>query len=174
MNTAVRGSIKLMRKWHGKVRESTARIMRNRSVPRGEQGAELVEFALSAWLLSMFIFGLVELCLVLFMYNTANEAARNTARWLSVNGTASCTPNGTSCVPSSTTIAAHVHAIPGAAQMTPTVQWCTNATTCSSSTSNAAAGNLVQVRVQYQFAKVPFISKDILNATSTAQMVIWQ
>jgi Flp pilus assembly protein TadG len=162
----VRISIKLMRKLNG-------------SAPRGEEGAELVEFALCAWLLSMFIFGLVELCLVLFMYNTANEAARNTARWLSVNGAASCTPNGVSCVPSSAAITAHVQSLPGAAQMTPTVNWCSvsgSTTACSTTATatNAAAGSLVQVQVQYQFAKVPFISKEAMNATSTAQMVIWQ
>jgi Flp pilus assembly protein TadG len=141
---------------------------------RGEEGAELVEFALSAWLLFVFIFGLVELCLVIFSYNTAAEAARNTARWLSVQGASAISGSLTS-----TAITNHVQALPGAASMTPTVQWCQvsgSTATCSATASatNAAAGDLVQVQVQYQFANVPFISKGVLTATSTSQMVIWQ
>lgn len=169
----MRLSIRMMLKWIGKARGSTARGMRGRGVPRGEEGSELVEFALCSSLLFLFIFGLVELCLVLFALNTANEAARNTARWLSVRGAQYL--SGTVAPGDITT---HVQSIPGAAQMTPTVNWCSvsgSAQTCSNiaSAANTAAGSLVQVQVQYQYPNVPFLAPGGLAATSTAQMVIW-
>jgi Flp pilus assembly protein TadG len=153
-----------------------ARAGRKRRALRGEEGAELVEFALCSWLLFMFIFGVVELCLVLFSFNTAAEAARDTARWLSVQGASAI---ASSASVNSTAITNHVQAIPGAAQMTQTVNWCQvsgSTTTCSTTpnSNNAAAGDLVQVQVQYVFANVPFISNGALTATSTSQMVIWQ
>jgi len=158
----VRRSIKRMRVWFGRACGSAA---------RGEDGAELVEFALSSWILIIFIFGIIELCLVLFAYNTANEAARDTARWLSVRGA-----NVYAGTITSADITAHVQAIPGAAQMTPTVQWCTDSATCSPTptSANTAAGMLVQVQVQYVYTNVPFLSNGGLTATSTTQMVIWQ
>ena len=158
----MRRSIKRMRVWFGRACGSAA---------RGEDGAELVEFALSSWILIIFIFGIIELCFVLFAYNTANEAARDTARWLSVNGAKVYAGTITS-----TTITNHVQAIPGAGQMTPTVQWCTDSATCSPTptSANTAAGMLVQVQVQYVYTNVPFLSNGGLTATSTTQMVIWQ
>lgn len=158
----MRRSFKTMRVWFGRTFGSAA---------RGEEGAELVEFALCSWILLMFMFGIVELCLVLFAYNTANEAARDTARWLSVRGA-----NVYAGSVAASDITAHVQAIPGAAQMTPTVKWCTDSTTCSPTptAANTQAGSLVQVQVQYVYTSVPFISKGSLAATSTTQMVIWQ
>jgi Flp pilus assembly protein TadG len=141
-------------------------------VVRGEDGEELVEFAISAFVLCLFVFGVIELCLVLFSFNTAAEAARDTARWLSVNGT-SCVASADNC---GAAITARVHAFPGAALMTPTVTWCTSATSCSATPTslNAAAGDLVQVQVQYTYLTVPFVTNQPLTVTSTAQMVIWQ
>jgi len=167
----VRRSFKIMRVWFGQAFRSAARGDGKRRALRGEEGAELVEFALSAWLLFILVFGLIELCLVLFAFNTAAEAARNTARWLSVQGASA----GSGAL-TTTAITNYVQAIPGAAQMTPTVNWCTNSTTCSTTptSANTAAGSLVQVQVQYVYASVPFISKSSLTATSTSQMVIWQ
>jgi Flp pilus assembly protein TadG len=161
----------MMRMWFRNACGTLTPEGRKRRALRGEEGTELVEFALSAWLLFILVFGLVELCLVLFSYNTAAEAARNTARWLSVQGA-----NVYAGTVTSADITTHVQAIPGAAQMTPTVNWCTNSTTCSATptSANTAAGSLVQVQVQYVFASVPFISKSSLTATSTSQMVIWQ
>jgi Flp pilus assembly protein TadG len=153
-----------------------------RSALRGEEGSELAEFAVSAGVLFMFVFGFIELCLVIFSYNTAAEAARNTARWLSIKGVSSCTPNGISCIPSAAAITAHVQSIPGAGQMTPTVQWCTGTTSCSATATaaNAAAGDLVQVQVSYTYPMVSFVTSFLpsasqaLTVTSTSQMVIWQ
>ena len=172
----MRRPTEMMWMWFRNARGTVARAGREKRTLRGEEGAELVEFALTSWLLSIFIFGLVELCLVIFSYNTAAEAARNTARWLSVQG-GSAIANSASV--NSTAITAYVRSIPGAAGMTPTVQWCQvsgSTTTCggTANSSNASPGNLVQVQVQYVFTSVPFISKGSLTATSTSQMVIWQ
>ena len=125
------------------------------------------------------IFGMIELCLFLFAYHTAAEASRETARWLSVQGIDSCAALDTTCIPSSTAITNYVQAFPGAAQMTPTVSWCSisgNTITCSgtATASNAGYGNLVQVQVTQKYTSIPFITKNTFTVSSTSQMVIWQ
>ena len=155
---------------------STAQARGKRRALGDEEGAELVEFSLTAMMLLTVIIGITELCIVFFSYSTAAEASRSTARWLATQGVSSCTANDTTCIPSADAITAYLRAIPGAAQMTATVQWCTTATTCSTTatTANAAKGDMVQVQVQYTYVSVPFVAPSGLTATSTSQMAIWQ
>lgn len=134
----------------------------------------MVEFALSVGILCTFLFGIIELCIVLFSYNTAAEAARRTARWVATQGIASCSAQNSTCVPTTAQINSYVEAIPGAAQMSATVKFCTNTTTCSSSQANASPGSLVQVQVTETFASIPYVAANGLTVSSTSQMVIWQ
>lgn len=168
--------IQMMRKSFRRAFGSAEQASARRRAMRGEEGAELVEFALTCMLLLTVIFGITELCIVFFSYSTAAEASRNTARWLATQGTSSCTAANTTCIPSASAIASHVQAIPGAAQMNATVQWCATSANCSTTatTSNAAQGDIVQVQVQYTYASVPFVAPTGLTATSTSQMTIWQ
>ena len=56
----------------------------------GEEGAALLEFALSAAVLFMLLFGCISVCLALYTRNLVTDAAREGARWAIVRG-ASCT-----------------------------------------------------------------------------------
>jgi Flp pilus assembly protein TadG len=53
---------------------------------RREGGQALVEFALALPLFAMFVFCVIELSLVLVSYYSETRMARETARWLAVNG----------------------------------------------------------------------------------------
>ncbi len=150
------------------------RIGGKSAVLREEDGAEIVEFAVSTFLLLMLIVGLIYLTLFLFTFHAAAEAARHTARWLSVNGTSSCSAANSTCVPTAAQVTAHLRSLSGTAQMTATVTYCTSTTSCSSSTANAIPGNLVQVQVSQTYGAFPYISSTSLTATSTSQMAIWQ
>jgi Flp pilus assembly protein TadG len=144
----------------------------------GEEGAELVEFAVGSLILFTVVFGIIELSLVFFMWNTAAESAREASRWASVRGTDCSNPNITdgSCTAgvgaSAAQIQSYAKSLPGAASMTVSVKWCDSSdANCGSST--AAPGHIVQVNVAYTFLSVPFIGKGGLTVSSTSQSVIW-
>ena len=154
---------------------------------RSETGSEVVEFALSATVFTAFVMGFMEMCLVLFMLNSVNEAARQGARWASVrgttssttsNGVTSCTnPHISTCPAQSNDVQTYVKTMPGmnSSNTTVTVNWCnSNGASCSTSQSNAAPGNVVMVKVSYKFAKVPYFSSAAVTLSSTAKKVIWQ
>lgn len=155
---------------------------------RGESGSEVLEFALCANVFFAFVFGFMELCVVLFMMNSVAETARQAARWASVrgtnssvtvNGTTSCgNPNITKCPAQASDIQTYADGLPGmsSANTTVTVNWCNSDGTsgCSTSESNAKPGNIVKVKVSYKFASVPFVSKTAITFSSTAEKVVWQ
>jgi Flp pilus assembly protein TadG len=161
---------------------------RRRNCLREEEGQELVEFALAASVVFLFIFGLMELCIVLFMYNSVAEAAREASRWASVRGTnssvtsggvTSCAnPNITTCPAQATDIQSYAEKLPGISKSNTTVSvlWCNSDGTsnCVTSESNAKPGNVVKVTVSYKFVSVPFITSKALTVSSTSEMVIWQ
>jgi Flp pilus assembly protein TadG len=57
-----------------------------RTPGRREGGQALVEFALALPLFAMFVFCVIELSLVLVSYYSETRMARESARWLAVNG----------------------------------------------------------------------------------------
>ncbi|MGA7108687.1 MAG: TadE/TadG family type IV pilus assembly protein [Terracidiphilus sp.] len=150
---------------------------------QAEEGAELVEFAIASSVLFLFVFGLMELCIVFFMYNTVAESARETSRWASVRGTGSyvttgvCTnPNITGCPATTTAVQSFAQSFIGGPGMTVQTSWCNSdgVTNCSSSQTNALPGNIVKIKVSYTFGSVPFVSRSALTVSSTSEMVIWQ
>ena len=153
---------------------------------RGETGSEVLEFALCANVFFAFLFGFMELCVVLFMMNSVAESARQAARWASVrgttssvtsNGTTSCgNPNISTCPAQGTDIQTFAKGLPGMSTATVTVNWCNSdgTTGCTTSQSNAKPGNIVKVKVSYNFASVPFVSTAAIKFSSTAEKVIWQ
>jgi Flp pilus assembly protein TadG len=157
-----------------------------RNCLRSDEGAELVEFAISVSVLFLFIFGLMELCIVFFMYNNCAEAARETTRWASVRGASSsvtnagitscANPNITECPATIAQIQSYAQSFVGGPGMTVTASWCNSdgQTNCVQTQSNALPGNVVKVKVSYAFASVPFVSKSSLTVASTSEMVIWQ
>lgn len=158
-----------------------------KSLWRDQAGSEVVEFTLSAGVFMACVFGFMELCVVLFMLNSVNEAARQGARWASVRGTSSSVtssgtttcvnPHITTCPAQSSDIQNYVDTMPGmsASRTTVTVNWCNAAgTSCTTTESNATPGNMVEVKVSYKFASVPYFSSTAITLTSTAEKVIWQ
>ena len=155
-----------------------------------ESGATMVEFALSAIVLFIFIFGILDMSLAVYGYHYASEAAREGTRYAIVRGWTAPTVDGTLCVSytngacmaTSTQIQQYVKSLsfPGinSSLMTVTPSWSTYpggaACTAPSSTCNVP-GNLVTVQVQYAFPlTIPFISARTLTMTSTSAMVISQ
>lgn len=141
-----------------------------------ERGAQLVEFAISSTVFFMFIFGLMELCFLLFMFNTAAESARETTRWASVRGTVCSNPHISSCPATLADVQDFAKTLPGAGKMTVQAWWCNKdgVTNCIQSPSNAQQGNIVKVKVSYTFASVPYVSSGALSVSSTSSAVIWQ
>jgi Flp pilus assembly protein TadG len=153
--------------------------------PRGELGASLVEFALSAMVLLTFLFGIMAMCTALYSYHFVAEAAREGARYAIVRGS-SCATYGTftSNCPLSTTaspspIQTYLRSLnfPGINMnnLTATAAWSAYPTggTCTPLATCNNPGNQVQVTVSYQYPlKIPFVPSRTLTMTSRAQMVI--
>jgi Flp pilus assembly protein TadG len=146
-----------------------------------EDGAAIVEMALSSMILLTMIIGTLQTCLALFTYNFISEAAREGARYAMVRGS-SCT-SLTNCSATAAQIQTYVQGLYGgsnsALYMTVTTTWLsasstqpTTWTSCGSTQCNAP-GNAVQVKVTYAFPlDVPFLSKKTLTMNSTSQVVI--
>jgi Flp pilus assembly protein TadG len=155
---------------------------------RNDQGATLVEMALSLSVLLAMLFGIIELSMALFAYNFASEAAREATRYAAVRGAPSCTVLATfpNCNLNPTTtgnpLQTYVQRLgyPFAQNMTVTANWYspsgspgnTWTTACTAATCNAV-GNAVQVTVSYVYPlSIPFWQSTTINISSTSQMVI--
>ena len=155
-----------------------------------DSGATIVEFALSATILFMVLFGLIEMCLAFYTYNFVSNAARAAARYAIVRGSTSCTntPNLTNCNATSAEISSYVNSLgdPGlsSSNLTVTASWLTAtssgnpATTtwsaCSTGVCNAP-GNVVKVVTTYAFPLgIPYVPLSTLDLTGTSEMVIQQ
>ena len=164
-----------------------------------EEGAALVEMAISISLLLSALFGILTCCLGLYISNTVAEASKEASRYASIRGTLSCTyatspfPN---CNLGPTTagnaIQDYVQSLgyPFSKGLIAKAYWyaptsvgtwtspCTSATDSDvNSFYNGTAcnypGHAVQVQVVYQFPfNVPFVPKESLNIGSKSQMVI--
>lgn len=169
-----------------------ARIRRRRGM-MGDEGATLVETAISISIILMLIFGVFDMSLCFYTYHYVSDAAREGSRWAMVRGSLSCTqtPNLSDCGASTDQVAAFVKGLsyPGidsADYMKVNTTWLcagtlTGATGQSWSTGNCgttgqnAPGNQVQVQVTYNFPlSVPFAILRTLRVTSTSSMVISQ
>src|ERR1039458_10515869 len=65
---------------------SAEAVERRRLGVRSDEGATLVEFALSCSILCMMLFGIVEVSLAVYTYDFVSEAARDGARYAIVRG----------------------------------------------------------------------------------------
>lgn len=145
----------------------------------GEEGATLVEMALSALLLLAFIFGVMEICLALYSYHFISEAAREGTRFAIVRGY-SCTSWGSACPASASDIQNYVKGLgypgidPSKMTVTPTWSSYTSGFTCPPAPSPCnSTGNLVTIQVQYSFPlSVPFVTLTSISMSSTSAMII--
>jgi len=146
---------------------------------RGEQGAAVMEMALSMIVLLTIFFGLMEICLALYTFHYVSEAAREGTRYAMVHGS-TCLVSGVSCTATSGQIQTYVQNLgyPGirSSHMTVTTTWSAypSGGTCVAAGCNGP-GDLASVTAQYAFTlSIPFVSSRLLNLTSTSAMVISQ
>lgn len=149
-----------------------------------ECGADLVEFSLSAVLLLLVIFGIIDCSRAVYVNHYLAQAARDGVRYAMVRGSSwssTCsTTTSSGCVATSSNVSSFVasQAAPGVSSsfMTVTTTWPgTNAggSSCSSSSVNNAQGCVVNVQVQYSYQFVmPFLPKNALTMSSTAAATI--
>jgi Flp pilus assembly protein TadG len=163
---------------------------------RGEEGATLVEFALSSSMLLLMLFGIIVISLALYSYNFTAEAARDATRYAIVRG-ADCT-GFADCNITGTQIQTYVQnlSLPG---INPTnlqvnTEWYTVTLTNTSNTPTLTdcgsdpltvdptsgkqcdtPGNEVQVRVTYTYPlSIPFWGKQSLTMVNQSELVIAQ
>jgi Flp pilus assembly protein TadG len=137
-----------------------------RTRARRAGGQALVEFALTLPLFALFVFCVIELSLVLVSYYSETRMARETARWLAVNGKTT-----------DDQVAAHVQStmLPGLISGAPSVISDDNTTAiynvgkmkvtfmaCGASTlpctaTNRAAGTTLYVEMSYDVANLLFL-----------------
>lgn len=145
-----------------------------------EQGASIVEMALSMLILLAILFGLIEMCLALYTYHFISDAAREGSRYAIVHGSA-CLNEGVSCTVTTDQIQAYVQDLgfPGInpSDMTVTTTYAPYPAggTCTPSAACNNPGNLATVTVNYNFPlSIPFVSSTVIAMSSTSSMVISQ
>ena len=144
---------------------------------RGERGGALVEFALVAPLMLIFLFAIVNFGIVMFEYHATEYAAKVGARYASVRG-ANCTATG--CPITSSGLQTYLQgAVPGAGNATVGATWSFPDTTkytglqdVATACGNASEsrGCLVTVTVQNHVPlNIPFVFNNnvTFNASST-------
>jgi Flp pilus assembly protein TadG len=160
-------------------------------VPSGEEGASLVETAISASALFLLLIGIIEMSLASYAYNFVSDAAREASRWAIVRGSTCYTNTKSSagCMSTTGTAASDItnyvknlsHPSLDSSKLTVNVNWCAASAgtpktwaACTTSTANKPR-NQVQVTVQYAFPiAIPFWRRDTFNVTSTSQTTIQQ
>jgi hypothetical protein len=151
------------------------------SLGRGEGGASIVEFALSASVLLSLVFGIIGLSTALYSYHFVSYAAHEGTRYAIVRGS-SCPAILAGCPGFGTGVDVQTYLrsitypgiVPGNLTATPT--WPTTGPPCTPSVDPCDnPGNLVKVTVSYQYPlKIPFLPTSVLTMSSTSQMVISQ
>ena len=156
--------------------------LRTQHALRNESGSSLVEFALSAVVLFMLIFGVIAICMALYTYNVVAETAREATRYAIVRGS-HCSPGTFSnCNIDQTGLQTYVQSLgfpginPSSLKVTASATTPITLITCTSTlTPCNNPGSTVQVTVQYKFPLViPFVPSRQLTMSSTSAMVISQ
>lgn len=125
---------------------------------RHERGAELIEFAFSALVFFMLLFGITEFGRAIWHRNVISEVAREGARWAAVRGSTSDTPASASDV--STYVASRAYGIP----VTVTTTW---------NPTDKSPGSTVTIVVSRSFSVLTrFLPFSTLALRSTAQAVV--
>jgi Flp pilus assembly protein TadG len=145
-----------------------------------DSGDSLVEFAVTAFVFLLLLFGVIQTCITLYTYNYVSDAARMATRYASVRGS-SCTGMSDCDItqaeilnylkgmpyPAIKTSSLSVTATWLSASSSPGTTWTACGTPCET------PGNAVQVQVSYPV--VIFAPKWVastLTVRSTSQMVI--
>ena len=143
---------------------------------RSEDGSALVEFAISASILFVVLFGIFEFSMGLYAYNFLAYATKDAARYAMVRGS-NCSVL-TNCNITNTQIQAYINnqGYPGITSAVTTTTAFTCETIPDPTLQNAkcnAPGDLVTVTATYPFTlNVPFMSQKSLSFSSTSAMII--
>lgn len=150
-----------------------------------EEGSSIVEMGLSASLLFISLFGLMEFCLAGYSYFYVSEAAREATRYAMVRGdsqASDCTSAGpANCIAqtgSTGDIQAYVanNVLPGINPnniSVATTYLNSDGTSCGTTDVCKVAGDIVQSTVTYSLPlTIPFIPAKTITMTSTSQMFI--
>ncbi len=138
-----------------------------------ENGQNLVEFALSGFLLVMLLLGVVEIGRLVLVYTTVANAARAGARYAIVHGS--------DALASASDVQGVVTSFLGAAPMNTAASGLSINVTCSvdgttfaaCTTTNAHPGNFVSVSVSYPYDPfVGYFPWGTINLASSTQEVI--
>lgn len=139
-----------------------------------QRGTTTVEFAISALVMLMVLFGILECSLLLYSYHTVSNAARQGSRWAMVRGS-DCVASA--CPATADSVKSYVLTqVPllDTSHVSVTTTWSSSSDcTVSSSSGPAGPGCVVAVQVSYPFQlNLPFIPISALTLSSTSQMVM--
>lgn len=177
-DAAVRRSARFLQTLFLQERQFPARTGRKRSSLHGEEGAEIVEFALTASILFAFVFGVMQICMAFYTHEYISELAREGARYASLRGsTCTIAPGGGSCEVTAAQVNAYVASIAW-----PNIGGGTfSAANVSTSYPNGETPGgtpvdaTVIVTVTYQFPyHIPFVPQSTTTLRSTSQMTMIQ
>ena len=159
-----------------------------------ECGFELVEFAITAWLLLLLLFGVFQCGIAMYSYHFTTYAAQQGARFAMVRGdtwsentatncSTSAPPNFTmpfDCTASSTDIQNYVQSLAtggiNASNVNVSSSWPgknPDNTTTGCTTANSK-GCLVKVTVSYTFNFLPLLKASALSMSAASEKVIQQ
>ena len=151
-----------------------------------EAGSSMIEFALSASLLMMLVFGIMGMSLAAYTDHFVAIAAQAATRYASVRGStwaSACgTATATSCTATASSVKNYVQSItPGGVSYSDvTVQATWPGTTpagkaCFAVSGSNSPGCMVQVKISYSFSfLLPFLPDNAITLTSTGALPITQ
>ena len=164
------------------MREAGRKLEEVRLVFHADDGATLLETAVSFGIMIALVVSVFQTSLALYTSHFVADAAREATRYAVVRGSSSCSnsPKLTDCNATADDIGSWVRNLryPGIdpRRLTVTTTWPSSGADCYPSSSPCNnPGNLVNVAVTYAFPlNVPFWESASLNLRSTSQMVISQ
>ena len=152
---------------------------------RGEQGATLVEFALSVTILSTLVFCVMAMSTALYIYHFVSEAAREGSRYAMVRGSSCATygqlPSNCPMSPTATPspVQAYVRGLgypginPNNMAVTATFAKYRTAGVCNAVTPCNNPGDLVTVTATYTYVlSIPFVPARTLTLMSSSSTMI--
>lgn len=143
---------------------------------RSEEGAALVEFAISASILFVVLFGIIEFSLGLYSYNFLAYATKDAARYAMVRGSNCSVLNNCSITNTQIQTFINSEGYPGISNSVTTVTTWTCLAIPDPTLQNAACnapGDLVTVTATLPFTlSVPFMNSRSLTFTSSSAMII--
>jgi Flp pilus assembly protein TadG len=143
---------------------------RSKALTRNEQGGSMIEFVLSFSALMIFVFAIMEMCMLFYSYGMISESARDATRYAIVRGSTCLTSSSTSCTASAATINSYAKGLG-----LPNIGGGTLSVNTTFPDGNENPGSRVKVDVQYSVSiKLPFMPHNAIPLDSSSEMYILQ